>query len=69
MNVVLEILFLFISNIEINFANWYFYWKIYIGAKALIIIKLVGLIKKKEFATAIFQLRDKAFVVQVTYNS
>lgn len=62
MKVVLGMLFFFLSNTDIRFAEQELEWRRYITTKALPTKKRVELINCKEFATAILNSKEKAFV-------
>lgn len=66
MDIDLGILFLILSNIKINFYNQKLSWRLYIIAEVFFITRQVELIRKKEFAAAIVNPRDKIFVVYIT---
>lgn len=67
MDIILGISFIIISNVEINFAIWDFYWKTYIAAKALSIIRQVELIRKKNFTVEVLDPEDKTFIVHIVF--
>ena len=63
--IVLGILFLTMSNADIDFQARNLQWKSYTIGNVLPTTRRVKLIKKKEFATAAFDPEHKAFVVHV----
>ena len=63
--VILEILFLKISNTDILFGKKILTWKIYTTNKALLITKEVQIINPKKFIIAAFDVYSKTFVVHV----
>ena len=65
MQVVLEMLFLTLSNADIKFAKKELIWRFYNAAEALSTTKQVELINKKEFVKAVLDEESKTFVVHV----
>ena len=65
MEVVLEMLFLNLSNADIQFAKKKLAWRFYTAAKALSITKRVEIIDIKEFAKAALDEESETFVVYV----
>ena len=63
MEVVLEMLFLILSNADIQFAKEELTWRFYTTKKTLPTTRWVKLINKKEFAKVILDENVKAFVV------
>ena len=63
--VVLDMLFLTLSNADIQFVEKKLTWRSYITAKALPTTKRVKLINKKEFAKAVLDEKSETFVVHV----
>lgn len=57
MNVILGILFLILSNVEVNFLELEISWRIYIYTKVILTIKPVELIGKKKFAIFALDLK------------
>lgn len=66
-NIALEMLFLTLSNIEINFINQDLKWRLYTIAEALSITRQVELIRKKQFENAALDPSDETFVVHVAF--
>ncbi len=64
-DIVLEMPFLTMSNVDINFQVWDLQWRSYITGKVLPTTRRVELIGKKEFATAALDPEHKTFVVHV----
>ncbi len=64
-NVVLGILFLTISNIDINFQARNLQWRSYITGDILPSTKWVKLIGKKEFTVVAYDSKYEAFVVHI----
>lgn len=64
--VVLGMLFLTLSNAEIQFAEKKLTWRSYTAAKALFTSKRIELIDKKEFAKIMLDKNVEVFVVHVT---
>ena len=58
-------LFLILSNTNIQFAEKKLTWRSYIAAKALPTTKQVELIKKKEFAKRLLDEKFETFVVHI----
>lgn len=65
MNIVLEISFLFFSNIEFWFDIKVLTWRFYTIAKALHIISWVKLVNKWEFAQVVVDKYSKTFIVHI----
>ena len=63
--VVLEMLFLKISNADIAFGEGTLTWKFYITKEALLTIEQVQLIDPKEFVIAALDMDSETFVVHV----
>ena len=63
--VVLDMLFLTLSNANVQFVEKELIWRSYIAAKALPTTKRVELINKKEFAKAALDENSETFVVHV----
>ena len=70
MEVVLGILFLTLSNADVQFVKKELTWRFYTTAKGLLNTKRVKLIDKKKFAKAALDKNSKTFVVYVaSFNS
>ena len=67
--IVLGILFLTLSNADVQFVEKELIWRSYTTAKALPTIKQVELIDKKEFAKAALDKNSETFVVHVAFFS
>ncbi len=65
-DVVLKMPFLTISNADVDFQAQDLQWKSYTTRDALLTIRQVELIRKKEFAIVALDLEHKAFIVYVT---
>lgn len=65
MEVVLGILFLTLSNVDIQFAEKKLTWRSYTAAEALPTTRRMELIDKKQFAKAALDENVEAFVVHV----
>ena len=65
MEIVLSMLFLILSNANVQFAKKELTWRSYTIAEALPIIKRVELINKKEFAKAALNENSKTFVMHI----
>lgn len=66
MEVICKILFLTLSNVQIDFNDWELRWKSYNSAEVLFTTCKVELVRKKEFTAAAFDPDGEAFVVHVT---
>lgn len=66
MEVVLGMLFLTLSNANIQFTEKELTWRYYIAAKALPTTKWVELIDKKKFAKTVLDKESETFVMHVT---
>ena len=64
-DITLGIVFLFLSNFEINFVNQDLLWKMYTIAKTLMTMNNVELIRKKMFKAIAFDPKNKAFIVHI----
>ena len=62
-------LFLILSDADVNFLDWEFRWRTYTTKKTLSTTKRVELVAKKEFATPALDLEHKTFVIEVTFFS
>lgn len=65
MKMVLDMPFLKLRNIDIQYIEKKFTWRSYITAKALLITKQVMFIDKKDFAKVILDKESKTFVVHI----
>ena len=63
--VILEMLFLKISNMDILFCKKTFTWRTYTTNKALLITKQIQIIDPKEFVIAALDVNSETFVVYV----
>ena len=63
--VVLRILFPTLNNANVDFLGWELWWKTYTIKKALLTIKCVELVGKKEFAAALLDPEHKTFIVHI----
>ena len=61
------ILFLTLSNVNIQFAEREFVWRIYIAAETLSMIKKMEIIDKREFAVATLNSDDEIIVVYLAF--
>lgn len=64
-NIALEVLFITLSNVKIEFFDPNLYLKNYIVTKAFPKTKQVQLIVKKKFVAIALNLKDEAFVVYI----
>lgn len=67
LDVVFEILFLNLSDANIDFAKKKFWQRFYSNKKALFTIKQVGLVEKKGFAAITLYPRYKTFVGYIVF--
>ena len=65
LEIVLEMLFLTLSNADIRFVEQELAWRIYTAAQTLPITKRVEIIKKRKFAAAAPNADNKTFVLHV----
>lgn len=65
MDIILEMLFLTLSNIETKFFKQKLNWKSYTTIEAFLTIKQVGLVKKKEFTTTSIDPDDKTLIIYI----
>lgn len=65
--VILKIFFLIFSNVNIQFIKKKLIWKFYTIIKAMLIIKQVKFINKKEFAKVVLDEKVKIFVIYVIF--
>ena len=63
--VVLGMLFLTLSNVDVDFSGWELRWKTYTTKKALPTTKRVKLVDKKEFVAAMLDPEHKTYIVHV----
>ena len=68
-DIVLEMLFMTMSNADINFQAWDSQWRSYITENVLLTIRQVKLIRKKEFAAAALDLEHEAFILHLAVLS
>ncbi len=68
-DIVLEISFLTMSNVDINFQAQDLQWRSYTTGEVLPITRRVKLIEKKEFATVALDLEHETFVVHIAVLS
>ena len=64
-DIVLEMPFLTMSNVDVNFQARDLQWRFYITGELFLTIRQVELIGKKEFAAVVLDPEHKAFVVHV----
>ncbi len=64
-DIVLGMIFLTISNADVDFQAWDLQWRSYITGEVLPTTRQVELIGKKEFVIAAFDPEHEAFVVHV----
>ena len=64
--IVIGMLFLILSNTNVQFIKKKLTWRSYTDAQALTITKQVELINKKEFAKVVLNEKSKTFVIYVT---
>ncbi len=65
LDIVFKILFLIMSNANVDFQAWDLQWRSYTTGNILPTTKWVELIKKKEFVSVALDLEHKAFVVHI----
>lgn len=65
MDIVLGMLFLTLSNAKINFLEWELNWNLYTTIEALLTIKQVELVRKKQFANIALDPDNKIFIVYI----
>lgn len=68
-DIILDMCFFTLSNIEIDVIGCYIHWKSYTITKVLWKTRQIDLIWKKKFTTTIFNLEDKIFIVHVAFIS
>lgn len=66
MDVVFKILFLTLSNVEIEFNNQKFRWRLYIFAKVFFTNRQTEWVRKIVFVIAAFDPEDETFIIYVT---
>ena len=64
-DIILNISFLTLSNVKIDFIDRHIYWKSYTVVKVFLITRQIELIGNKEFAVVVLNLEDKAFVIHI----
>lgn len=67
MNITLEISFLILNNIKINFTNRELIWRFYIIADNLLTTRQMELIRKKKFTITAFDFNDAIFIVYIVF--
>ena len=67
--VVFGMLFLTLSNANVDILSWKLWWRIYITKKTLSTTKDIELVGKKEFAAAALDLKIEVFIVHVALFS
>lgn len=67
MDIAFGIFFYILNNIQISFNDQKLKWRFYIIKEALLIIKLVKLVEKKEFAVLALDLEDETFIVYIVF--
>ena len=65
LKVVLGILFLTLSNANVDFLDWDLRWRSYTTNRALLTIKHIKLVGKKKFVTVALNLEHETYVVHV----
>lgn len=65
MDIALSMFFFTLSNVEIDFIDPHIHQRTYIIVEVLSVMGQVELIGKKDFATAVFDLENEAFVIPV----
>ena len=63
--VVFGMLFLTLSNIDVDFSGWELRWRIYTTKEAVLTTKRIELVDKKEFAAAALDLEYETYVIHV----
>lgn len=66
---ILKIFLLTFSYVNMSFLEQKLIWKFYIVAKALLTIKQVKCINKKEFAKVTLNENNETFIVHMTFSS
>lgn len=67
MKMIFRILFLTLSNININFINKKLKQYLYIIVKVMLIIKKIELIKNKKFIVIVFNVNNKIFLIYIIF--
>lgn len=65
-NVILQMSFFTLSNINIQFIYQKFYWRLYIVIKALSTIHYIIFINHKKFAAIVLEKNEKTFEVYIS---
>ena len=63
--VVLGMLFLILSDADVDFSGWELWWRTYTTEEAFSTIRCVELVRKKEFAAAVLNPKHKTYVVHI----
>lgn len=66
-DIILKMFFFILNNIKINFVDWTLSLRLYTIDKILSIMRNIELIQKKEFVFTAFDLKDKAFIIQIVF--
>ena len=69
LKVVFGILFLTLSNADIDFSVWELWWKTYITKKTFLTTKCIELVRKKKFAAAALDPKYEIYVIYVAFLS
>ena len=64
--VVLGIFFLTLSGVDIDFLDWELWWRTYTTSKALLTIRRIEPVDKKQFVAAALNPESKTFIIHVT---
>lgn len=67
MNIALEISFLILNNIKINFTNREVIWRFYIIADILLTTRQIELIGKKKFIITALDFNDAIFIIYIVF--
>ena len=65
LELVFEISFLTLSDIDVDFLDQGLWWRTYTIKKSLTTIRYVELVEKKKFAAAVLDLKHKTFIVYI----
>ena len=65
LEVVLQMFFFTLSGVDVDFLDRKLWWGIYITKEALLTIKCIKLVEKKEFAAAVLNLEHETYIVHV----
>lgn len=65
LDIVFKILFLILSNANIDFLDWKFRKRTYITKKAFLTIRRIKLVRKKEFIAATLDSKYEIFVIHI----